>query len=304
MRRCGQAGGMALLVMAIFLAGGGVRPAPVSGGPAPLERGWGRLVASGILAAVTPSAATITLAITGSGRLDAFLGGAVWQQRAVSGTYVIYLLPAALIVDAGDHPLPITALRVKDLAAVWAVTRPDAAILAVSLAIASPRAFAVTAVPSRVERAAEGVVLRRSGSTLDLLTTQGTTRSVVVTASTVIQKNGAPVPDAAVASYDVLKIEGPVNSDGSLVATQIDVEFSAASAAQVSGPVEQTVAGIPGLLVDGTMIVASAEAYIIRNGTRGQLAQITPGRPVTVYGTSIMAGNTPVGLHARVVVAR
>ncbi len=295
---------MALLVMAVLLAGGGVRSAPLSGGPAPLEKGWGRLVASGTLAAVVPSAATVTLAITGSGRLDAFLGGTVWQQKAVSGTYLIYLLPACLIVDAGDHPLPITALRAKDLAGVWAVMRPDATILAVTLAIASPRAFAMTATPSRGERAAEGVVLRRSGSTLDLLTTQGTTRSVVVTASTLVQKNGAPVPDAAVSAYDVLKIEGPVNSDGSLVATQIDVEFSAASAAQVSGPVEQSVAGIPGLIVDGTMIVASAEAYVIRNGARGQLAQMAPGRPVTVYGTSIMAGSIPVGLHARVVVAR
>ncbi len=293
------------MVLVLLPSGGEILSAPSPNGPAPLGKGWGRLLASGILMTVDPAAGAVSLAITGVGRLDAFQGGTEWRQKAITGTRLLHLLPSTLLVDAGGHTIPATAVRVKDPAAAWAVVRPDATILAITLAIAAPRAPAAALTRSSDEHTGrEGVVLRLSGSMIEVLMAQGIQRSVVVTPATAVWSGGAEVSVAALSSYDVVGIEGLVNSDGSLVATRINIAFSAASAAQVAGPVEQSVPEISGLVVDGTMIATSAETYILRNETRAPFTQIPAGRPVTVYGTSILSGGVPVGLEARVVVVR
>ena len=255
---------------------------------------------------VDPAAGTVSLAITGMGRLDAFQGGTEWRQKALTGTHLLHLLPSTLLVDATGHTIPAAAVRARDPAAAWAVMRPDAAILAITLAIATVRAPAAAPLTgSSDEHAArEGVVLRLSSSMIEVLMAQGIERSVVVTPATAVWSGGAEVSGAALSSYDVVRIEGLVNSDGSLVATRITIAFSAASAAQVVGPVEKSVPEVGGLVVDGTMIATSAETYILRNQARVPFTQIPPGRSVTVYGTSIASGGVPVGLEARVVVVR
>jgi len=301
---------MAVLMAIVFLvAEGPLWSAAPTGGAAPIGKGWGRFLASGILLAIDPSAATATLAITGSGRLDAFEGGTLWQQKSLAGSHPITLLPATLVVDADSHPMPVGAVRAKDSATVWGAVRPDAAILAVTLAVtqavAPGQASPIGAATLGAEhQAVEGVVLRRSNSTLDLLTDQGNRRSVVITAATAVRANGAAASAASLAPYDLVRVQGPVNSDGSLVATQIAVDFTASAAAQVSGPVERRVAAVGGLIVEATMIATSAETYFIRNGARGVFAQVMPARPVMVFGTPVLAGGQPVGLRARVVVMR
>jgi hypothetical protein len=294
-----------LAVLGLLLAGEGVRSAPSPDGPAPLGKGWGRLLASGIIAAVDRSAGTVTLAITGSGRLRVFEGGAAWQEKTATGTQRLHLLPATLVVDAHGQPIPATAVRARDSAIAWGVVRPDGAILAVTLAVAAARASAAAGAPSGAARAApEGVVLRRSESMMQILTSQGIPRSVVVTPATVVSSAGAAIPITGLSPYDVVEVDGPLNSDGSLAATRIDVAFNAASAAQVAGPVEQSIGDLHGFVVAGTMIATSADTYVIQKAARVVFASVRPGRPVAVYGSAIVAGTVPVGLRARIVVVR
>jgi hypothetical protein len=254
---------------------------------------------------IDPAAGTVSLAITGVGRLDAFEGGTEWRQKAIAGTQLFHLLPSTVLVDAGGHTIPAAAVRVKDPAAAWAVMRPDTTVHAITLAIAAPRAPAAAMTVSSDEHAPrEGVILRLSSSMIEVLLAPGIERSVVVTPATAVWSGGTEVSGTALSSYDVVRIEGLVNSDGSLVATRIAIAFSAASAAQVVGLVEQSLPEIGGLVVDGTMIATSAETYILRNEARAQFTQIPAGRSVAVYGRSIVSGGVPVGLEARVVVVR
>jgi hypothetical protein len=182
----------------------------------------------------------------------------VWLEKAMAGTQRVHLLPATLVVDARGHPIPATAVRARDSATAWAVVRPDATILAVALTVAPSRASAAPTSGGAEREASEGVVLHRSGSMVEMLTSQGIQRSVVMTPATTVTRGGAVVMLASLSPYDVLRIEGPLNSDGSVVATRIDIAFSAASAAQVAGAVEESVAGLNGFVVEGTMVATSA----------------------------------------------
>ncbi|HLJ62008.1 MAG TPA: DUF5666 domain-containing protein [bacterium] len=272
------------------------------GGPAPLAKGWGRVVASGTVAGIDRSRSTLAFTFAGDGRVDWFQGGTAWHQVALTGTRTIRLLGATLILDAGAHAIPLAAVRAGEPAMLWAVARPDAQMLGLIVEVASPQVTAAAVTPGPISRA--GVVVGRSGSTVDVLTSVGSRRSIVMTTATVVRVNGLTVPPGTVAPYDILQVAGPLNSDGSLVATRIDVTFSAPDAAQVSGPVEQLVSGLGGLVVADTMISTSADTYVLRGGARADLSQTASGRPMTVYGVPVTDGGTSIGLEARVVVMR
>ncbi len=297
---------LAGLVAAAVLVGG---PPPLRAQPlgaAPLARGWGRLVASGTVVAADLSSGTVTLAIAGTGQLETNAGGTAWPQKPLGGTHPVRLLPTTLVLDSDARPVAPAAVRVGAPVSLWAAVRPDAAILALILQITSPRPrSAAAARPDDSPVAwAPGVVVQRSGPVLTLLTPTGAKRNVVLTAATTVRLRGQPGAGAAIAPYDVLRVEGSVNSDGSLAATRIDVEFGAATAAQISGPVEQTLSGLGGLVVVGTMIATFAGTYVVRRTERATFAQIPTGGLITVYGSTITAGSTPVGLEARVIVVR
>ena len=302
-------GGAGLLGACVVwaLAAAPTLPAPPPGGPAPLAVGWGRVKATGTVTAVNESSHTVTLAIAGSARVDEFEGGSAWRQKALAGTRLARLLSATLIVDSAHRPITAAEVRVGDLSTVWGVVQPDETILALAFQVSSPRfPQAAWRSPAALTGGPVGVVLDRSGSVLDMLTSAGTRRSVVMTAATAIRSGGQTAPGLgpAPAPYDILRIEGPVNSDGSIAATRIEVEFAASTAAQVSGPVEWSEAEVGGLVVGGTMIVASTETYIVERATLARFADLAPRRPITVYGAAVRAGETPIGLHARVVLAR
>ncbi len=298
-KRAGSLAGMIVALVWICAPGPGVTG---QGGPSPLAKGWGRIVASGTITGVDRDRNTLTFALAPESHVDWFQGGTAWRRETLAGTRRLRLLPATLIVDAGGHGITLAAIRPGLPAMLWAVAQPDMQLIGVIVEIASPR-VTTPAVPSgSVSRA--GVVVGRSGSMIDLLTSAGSRRSIIVTGATVIRVNGQAVPPAAVAPYDVLEVGGPLNSDGSLAATRIDISFSAPDAARVSGPVEQVIGGLGGLVVAQTMISTSADTYVLRDSARADLSQAVSGQPMVVYGIPLLDGATPIGLAARVVVIR
>jgi hypothetical protein len=272
------------------------------GGAAPLAKGWGRVIASGTIMGVEPSRGALTLAITGDGHVDWAQGGTAWRRGTLTGTRRVRLLGASVIVDAGGRAVPIAGVRPGAPAMLWAVAQPDGEVVGLTVEIASPRVAMATAPPGSVSRT--GVVLGRSGSTVDLLTSAGSRRSIILTGATVVRVNGQVVPPAAVAPYDILRVGGPLNSDGSLAATLIDIGFSAPDAARISGPVEEVVTGLGGLVVAQTMVATTADTYVVRGNGRAEFSQVAPGRPTVVYGVPVLDRDTPIGLSARVVVIR
>ncbi len=150
-----------------------------------------------------------------------------------------------------------------------------------------------------------GVVVGRSGSTIELLSGGGAKHTVVVTAATAVAAGGRTVAAASIVPDDVVQVVGLMNSDGSIVATRVTVEFSAPDSARVSGPIEQVVTALGGLVAAGTMISTSADTYfLLQSGAAAPLSEAAPGRLVVAYGIPVVDDATPIGLAARVIVLR
>ena len=273
-------------------------------GPAALARGWARVIMAGTLASAPSSGGVLSVSIAAPSKADVFEGGTSWRTRALSGTHAVRLLPQMVLVDSTARPVAPDALRSGDHVAVWAVMSPDDEIMALSMVVSTARPAArpaQTAAPTG--GAVTGVVAARSGTTLELVTDTGTRHAVLLTAATQVRADGAAAA-STIAPFDVVQVDGAVNSDGSVVAARVKVEFPTSQGAQVSGPIETVYPDLDGLLVGGTMVCTSAQTYFVRGTARLWIAQMAVGRPVTVYGVPIVAGKTPVGLAARVVVVR
>ncbi|MHB8732803.1 MAG: DUF5666 domain-containing protein [bacterium] len=276
------------------------RALAAAAGPAVLARGWARVTAAGTLVSVAPSGGFVSVAIGSPGRVDVFDGGTVWRSRALSGTHLIHLLAQTVMADSAARPIGWNALRSGDRVAVWGVMSPDEEIMALSMVVATAHQAARSTAPAA---GTAGVVTGRSGAMLDLMTNTGTRHAVLLTAATQVRSGGPPAAPA-VAPFDIVQVDGALNSDGSIVAARVSVEFLASQAAQVSGPIEAVRGDVGGLIVGGTMVCTSAQTYFVRGASRLWITQLAAGRPVTVYGLPILAGKTPVGLAARVVAIR
>ena len=279
--------------------------------PAPLARGWGWILASGIASAVDLADRTVTVAVTGEGQAAVFEGGANWRLRPVSGTEVVRLLPAAVIADADREPVALAALRTGTPVLVWGALRPDASVLGLTLMMPQFRARPAPAVSIVPQPGISGVVIRSLGGVLDVLTPRGVRRSVIVTGATAVRSSGGEYQSAGIgggppgiAPFDLIKVEGTVNSDGSIASTHIEIELAAAGAAQVSGAVSKSFGDVDGLVVGGVMVAASGETYFLRGIDPAAFGGLAPGQAVTVYGTPISMGSVPIGLRARLVVMR
>jgi hypothetical protein len=293
------------LVIIALLPGVPTGAAGGAGSPAPLSKGWGRFLASGIVSGVDPGGRTMTLAIAGQGRLETFEGQDRWRSQPARGTQVVHLVPATVISDAGDEPATISAIRTGAPATVWGAVRPDSSVFGLKVVMAPSSTRSFTARSTGAPYALVGTVLGRSGGTIELLTPQGIRRSVIATGATTVQSaTGSTVPLSAIDRYDVVRVEGTVNSDGSVAAIRIDVDLEAADAAQVSGAVDQVFGEVEGLVVGGVMVPIPSGCYFIKGAGPGAFRLLIPGQAVTVYGMSIAVGSTPIGLRARVVVAR
>jgi hypothetical protein len=274
-------------------------------GPAPLARGWSRVFMTGTLSTVTPFAGTASLTPAAPGTANEFEGGAVWHTRPLTGTVRIHLLPRSMVLDTAAHAIAWDMLRSGDHAAMWGVMPPAGEIMVLSLVASTGRPAArPAAATAPAGNAVFGVVAARSGATLELVTDEGTRRAVLLTAATQVRRGDAASAETAIAPYDVVRVDGGVNSDGSLVAARLNVEYPAAAAAQLSGPIDAVHANVGGFVVAGTMVCTSAQTYFVGGVARLWMAQMTAGRPVTVYGVPIVGGGIPIGLAARVVVVR
>jgi uncharacterized protein DUF5666 len=273
-------------------------------GPAPLARGWARVVIAGTVASASPSAIVVSVTAGGPSKADVFGGGTSWRTRPLTGTHSVRLLSQTVIMDSAARPITPEMLRGGDRVAVWGVMSPDEEMMALSMVVSTTRPAARQApLAAGSSRGVTGVVAARSGSTLDLVTDTGTRHAVLLTAATQVRADGL-VAASAISPFDVVQIDGPVNSDGSVVAARVSVEFLASQSAQISGPIEGVRGELGGLVVAGTMVCTSAQTYFVRGASRLWIAQMAAGSPVTVYGLPILAGKTPVGLAARVVAIR
>jgi hypothetical protein len=278
-----------------------VTAAPGAGTPTPLPTGWGWVLADATVSGVDPNARTATLAIVGQGRLETLKSGGAWRRQLVTGSQVVHLLPSTVIATGADEPATLAAIHPGASVTVWGVVKPDASVLGLKVVMASTSSLPIASVASSGAGVVWGAVLRASGGTLELLTSQGARRSVIVTGVTTVR--GVP-PSASIAPYDVVRVEGTVNSDGSVSATRIDIDLDARGAAQVSGILDQVFGEVAGLVVGGVMIPTSTGCYFIRGSGPATFKQLAPGQAVTVYGLPISSGATLVGLRARVVVGR
>jgi Domain of unknown function (DUF5666) len=307
----GAAGGFAaaakiVLTAAVFALALGVPTArPLSAAPAApagsavLGRGWARVVAVGTLVSTLPSAALVSVSFAAQSRADVFEGGTVWRTRRLAGIRLVHLLPQTVMMDSAARPIAPEVPRAGDRVAMWGAMTPGDEIVAAALVVATARPQIAVQPAATGSGHVAGVVAARSDATLEVLTDAGIRHAVVLTGTTQVRAAGAA--PQAVGPFDVLQIDGAVNSDGSLVATRVNVDFLSSQAAQVSGPIESLEGDLDGFVVGETMVCTSTHTYFLHGGARLWWAQMSMGQPVTVYGVPIMAGKTPIGLAARVV---
>jgi Domain of unknown function (DUF5666) len=297
-----ERGAIAALI-ATLLAGTPGIAASVLGGPAPLSTGWGWFLAAGTLSCVGPAGRTVTLSIAGQGRMETLESLGRWRRQTMTGVLVVHLLPATVISNGEGVPLAAGALHPAVPATVWGAVRPDSSAVALKIvmAAASPKA---PLPPSANPYALSGAVLRASAGILELLADRAP-RSVILTGATAVRRtSGAVAAPAVIGPYDIVKVEGTVNADGSVAATRIDVELEAAASPRVSGAVSQVFQDVEGLVVGGVMVPIPPGCYFIKGSGAGAFTQLSLGQPVTVYGAMIADGTVPVGLRARVIVGR
>lgn len=293
---------LAAVLVAALVATAPTASAPNPNTPTPLPKGWGWLHAAGTVSALDLNAGTATLAVAGPGRGATFEGGTQWRQQPVAGSQVVHILPATVIADAGNQPVTLAAVRAGMPATVWAVVRPDASVLGLKLRLGSGSGRPAGAwAPAGIT----GAVVHAAVSMLELLTASGTVRKVIVTSATTVRNvSGVVVRGAAIAPYDVVRVDGAINSDGSVAATRIDVEMEAATAAQVSGPVDQVFEEVEAFVMGGVAVAVAPGSYYFKGSAPGGWRHVVPGQSAVAYGTPIMSGTTPVGLRARVIAMR
>jgi hypothetical protein len=297
---------LAAVLLAALRAAAPALSAPGPNNPAPLPKGWGWLVAAGTVSGVDANAGTATLAIAGQGRGATFEGGTQWRPQTVAGSQVVRILPLTVLSDTANQPATIAAVRSGVPATVWAVVRPDASVLALKLRLGSgPPQPPGRSTSAEGPAGVTGAVMHTAVSMLELLTSQGTLRTVIVTSATAVRNpSGSVVRGPAFAPYDVLRVEGTVNSDGSVAATRVDVEMEAAAAPRVSGSVDQVFQDVGGFLMGGVAVATAPGCYYFKGSGAGSWPQLVPGQPAVAYGTPIVSGTTQVGLRAQVVAMR
>lgn len=271
--------------------------------PAALPRGWARVSLAGTLVSASPATGLMSVAAVAPSKAEVFEGGSAWRTLSLYGKHFVRVLPQSVMTDSASRPIGWEALRGGDHIEIWGVMNPGEEIMALAMVFSTPQG-AKPAVPAGPAGHVAGVVTGRSGSTIDVVTDAGTRHAVLLTAATQVRAEGPAAAASSVSPFDVVQVDGAVNSDGSVVASHVTVQFVSSQGAQVSGPIEAVRRDVGGLLVGGTMVCTSAQTYFVQGASRLWIAQIAAGRPVTVYGLPILAGKTLVGLAARVVAVR
>jgi len=236
------------------------------------------------------------------------------QKKAAStpgGVATVRVIQGQTLVGVGRNALPFSTLAVGDRVQVWGAVQPDGTVNAVRVQLlgraqgplpaGTPLVPPINTAPG-VSSSVRGVIAGIGGA-LTLITEAGVAQSVTLATATTIRERGLVVGAGALHPYDIVTVQGTV-SGGTLVASVIDVEFNSATATQVTGSIGVVVPGIEGITVGTTIVGVHPDAFVIQGMTRLGFSALTPGRVVTVYGTSVALGPLPFGIQARVVVLR
>ena len=137
--------------------------------------------------------------------------------------------------------------------------------------------------------ALRGLILARGNGHLTLLGERNVLYTVLVTGTTLIR--GGELVRAA-----IVQVVGSRNSDGSVSARSITVQFDPKGAVRAAGRI--TILWRPAgfILSSGTVVGLQEDTWILRGSARGDPGTLTPGVSVVVLGVGV-----PPYLSARVI---
>ena len=202
--------------------------------------------------------------------------------------------------DQEEHArqrVAITDFRVGDEVKVQGFRLDDGRVVALRVDVRN-RAVPVhppLALPSVV---AQGVVTSRSLSTLSVLGATGGARVVLVAPGTRV--TGQRSSATAIIPDDVVRVDGVLNTDGSVTARQIDVVF--ATGYQVTGRITQKGANGQFLILDNRFAVnIASDTRVISRGQARSFSDLQVGQSVTAVGTPITVAGFTIGENAKVI---
>jgi len=281
--------------IAMMVLAGMLIAVPLSAAPI-LPRVMGSATVEGIIASVSVPAATVRIR-TPSGR-DML----VWLHAATkfeaTRTDVETELRRASISDfrSGDH-VRVTGFALDDgrlLALRVRVLNRSLPDIRTAIGVPAPRQARQAVV--------RGVVVERDPATLVVVDTNGSLSRIVVTVAT--QAKGQKKSPAAIAPYDIVRVEGSRNPDGSISAE--NVEVIAAPHGLVEGRIVARSDRGPAFLAlestdvvrafSGRLIVnVSPDASIISRGRLQSFSDLRVGQTIRAIGTLIVVGTVVEG---------
>jgi hypothetical protein len=134
-----------------------------------------------------------------------------------------------------------------------------------------------------------GLVLTYDGRTATLLTEQNVLYTVLTTATSRV-RGGEVLPQA------VVQVEGTRNSDGSISARTITVQFDPRASTRVRGVIALVWPEVGFVLTDGTVVILREDAWLVRGTALRPTGALAAGMAVTVLGIG-----SPPYVSARVV---
>lgn len=314
------ASGLVILLLSVAVpAGAGPgKPPGTSGEPpkavpgSPPGQGWGPFAVKGTISTIAPAASTFTLSVENAlpGRGNPNAPGQRKKISTAPGTsVVVHVIAGQTLIGVGRNSVPFGSLVVGDRVQVWGAAQADGTVAAVRVQLLGrargplPTGTPPPSPPPSTPGTTHGVIVAMSGLTFTLVTDAGTTQAVTASAATTVREGGQVVGPGALHPYDIVQVSGTA-SGTALTASAIDVEFDSATAAQVAGPIGFAVPAVEGIMVGATIVGVHPDTFIIQGTTRLSFGALTPGRTVTVYGTSVRIGGLPFGIQARVVVVQ
>jgi hypothetical protein len=198
----------------------------------------------------------------------------------------------------------INDIQVGDRVKLEGFRLDDGRILALKLQIRNRR---IAGRPDFQGVEAQGVVTGKGFNTLTVVSGNGVTRTVLVTAATDVR--GQRNSFAAIQPNDVVVVQGNVNADGTVSASRIEVVFASGGTAFNGGSTQKTgvitsksTTGGQFLILDNSFAVnVSGDTRILWGGQLRSFADLQVGQRVMVSGDPIRVGGITVGINARVI---
>jgi len=278
------------------------------------------MVLAGMLIAVPLSAAPIFPRVMSSATVEGIIASisvpaAALRIRTPAGRDMLVWLHAATKfevtrtdVEAELRRSSISDFRSGDHVRVTGFALDDSRLLALRVRVLNRSlpdirtAIGVPAARQARQAVVRGVVVERDPATLVVVDTNGSLYRIVVTVAT--QAKGQKKSPAAIAPYDIVRVEGSRNPDGSISAE--NVEVIAAPHGLVEGRIVARSARGPAFLAlestdvvrafSGRLIVnVSPDASIISRGRLQSFSDLRVGQTIRAIGTLIVVGTVVEG---------